>query len=147
MPSVNKCFLLGNLTRDPEVRYTGAGRLKLEDEIRFEKEFLTGVQRQKFKVAKDYADELLVTLHNWWMQAAMEDDASEAINMLRDQLRDDIRAKTRTIRSRTRPHRAGEKGEDFRRRVRRNKQQRADAFPARERLREAIKQLSTPGLF
>jgi single-strand DNA-binding protein len=25
MPSVNRCFLMGNLTKDPEIRYTSAG--------------------------------------------------------------------------------------------------------------------------
>jgi hypothetical protein len=65
-----------------------ARRLNDEDEQKFEHEFLTSLQRERLKVARDYAKEVELTLWQWWNEAA-EDDAPEERNKLRGQIKYD----------------------------------------------------------
>jgi hypothetical protein len=46
-----------------------ASRLNDADEWRFEQKFLSGRQRQKLQVARDYAGDLRVKMWNWWLAA------------------------------------------------------------------------------
>ena len=46
--------------------------LSIEDQKRFEENFLADDQRQKLRVARDYAGRMEVTLWKWWQDAAAE---------------------------------------------------------------------------
>jgi hypothetical protein len=53
-----------------------SARLNDEDEKEFEQQFLNGPQRERLKVARDYANELRGTMLAWWWKAATESDSS-----------------------------------------------------------------------
>jgi hypothetical protein len=74
-------------------------RLSAELEKEFAGKFLTGLQRDKLRVARDYADELSAKLLTWWYDAAKEDNPQQrrtlyaATNKTMERLRDRLRWK------------------------------------------------------
>ena len=65
-----------------------ASRLKDEDEIKFETEFLTGQQRKRLKIARDFAHNTKVKLFGWWRDAAQDDTPAEQIEYDQEVRRD-----------------------------------------------------------
>lgn len=65
-----------------------ASRLNDADEKKFEMEFLSGVQRQKLTVARDYSKELETTLFAWWKKSATEGGGEEKAEFEKQMKRD-----------------------------------------------------------
>lgn len=47
-------------------------KLSIKDELKFEREFLTNVQKKKLRIAKEYAAEIQVQLWTWWSKSGEE---------------------------------------------------------------------------
>ena len=63
-----------------------ASRLKDIDEIKYEQEFLTDLQRAKLRMARDFARDLEVFMWKWYQDAAQDDDTSAERLELRSQV-------------------------------------------------------------
>lgn len=79
-----------------------AQRLSDADEKRFAEDFLTGTQRERLKLARDFAGDTAVKMWAWWQRASEEGDSPEGKAQTEQAVTEEIGRKAATL-ARPRP--------------------------------------------